>query len=250
MTTLFFLLATFVTGILSQSTSPSSSPTASPSAVVHYDYCAIAASMPSYRCSSFQKDAYQGLCNHDYMAYWYNMTAFTECVASSPSLSLTPTTTPSVTPTPVSSSLTPTPVSPSSTPVPSVYHIPDLGPPCSNWEYVENACAAPYQAVLDYYTTNALTTNYSYAKHIELLNIWNQCIAEAQQACLLAYPALSSDAPPGPSSRYTDIVILITLGSMIVLCILGFYIYTRCRRSPQKPAVNHSDPVVVVVQID
>jgi len=113
---------------------------------------------------------------------------------------------------------------------------------------VENSCAAPYQAVSDYYITNALTANYSYAKHIELLNIWNQCIAEAQKECLLLSAAA---AVPEPPSKYTEIVIIITLASIIVLCILGCCLYSMCnpkRAPPQKPAINHSEvPVVVLI---
>jgi hypothetical protein len=59
-------------------------PLASPSEVVHYDYCAIAASItpiiPFYPCASFQKTAYDAACENDYDGYYNNARAFAVCI--------------------------------------------------------------------------------------------------------------------------------------------------------------------------
>jgi hypothetical protein len=83
------------------------------------------------------------------------------------------------------------------------------------------------------------------AKHSELLNIWRQCIAAAQTACVLAYPHA---VPPESSSRFADIVILITIASTIVLCVIGFCIYSMCipdRKAPQEPVIVLKEEVHV-----
>jgi hypothetical protein len=213
-----FFIAVFLVWITAVTASPSASPSAQP-----FVRCTVNMQTASDPCSSFLQDAFQGLCDGNSTAYDSHIKEYWYCVSPSPS------------------------ASPSPTPNPSLYFIPDLGLPCRNRTYMENACTGPDQALTDYWFQTPIA-NFSIAKHTELINLYAHCIATAQTACVLAYP---HPVPPGPPSRFVEIVILIIVASLLVLCVIGCCLYSMCipeRRSSQEPVVviKRDAPIEVV----